>query len=80
MAKAKKSCTVSLRRFKTRRGKVVTFRGRSGGDSARGGKCAHKARRKTHQMKLIGAAGRACARVAKPGSKKNIACLKAKFR
>ena len=78
-SKKSRGCAPTAIRFRTKRGKVVTFRGRPGGDSKHGGKCVHKKRRVTPQMRAIAAAGRACARVAKPGTKRNISCLKSKF-
>jgi hypothetical protein len=77
--KASRGCAPTAIRFKTKRGKTVSFTGRPGGDSKHGGKCAHKRRPRTPQMRAIAAAGRACARVGKPGTKRNIACLRAKF-
>lgn len=74
-----RGCAPTRVSFRTKRGKVVSFTGRPGGDKAHGGKCVHKRRPRTPQMRLIAAAGRACARVAKPGTKRNISCLKSKF-
>jgi hypothetical protein len=78
-SKKSRGCSPIRISFRTKRGKAVSFTGRGGGDKKHGGKCAHKARPRTPQMRLIAAAGRACARVAKPGTKRNIACLKSKF-
>ena len=74
-----RGCSPSRISFRTKRGKTVSFVGRGGGDKKHGGKCAHKARKRTPQMRAIAAAGRACARVGRPGTKRNISCLRSKF-
>ncbi len=58
------SCTVKLIRFKTKRGKVVEFRGRPGGMTTAGGVCAPKHRSTAHLRTFKSAfksAVRACA-------------------
>ena len=67
MARHKKSsrgsCTVTTIRFKTKRGKVVEFRGRPGGMTSAGGECKPKHRSTTHlrPYKLaLAKAARAC--------------------
>jgi len=42
------SCTPKMIRFKTKRGKVVEFRGRPGGMTTAGGVCAPKRRSTAH--------------------------------
>ncbi len=83
MAKHSKSCAVQTIRFKTSRGRVVSFRGRPGGDSKADGKCAHKARKFAPEAKRaqrqIAAAGRKCAKQGRPGSAGNKACLRKFF-
>lgn len=73
-------CSVSLIRFKTKRKKQVSFRGRAGGQKKNGGDCENKKRKVTAHMRAIGKAGKACAKVGKPGSARNAACLRAKFK
>ena len=80
MAKRIKTCAPKPIRFKTRRGRWVSFTGRSGGQIKNGGKCSNKARRKTAWMRTVGKAGKACARKGRPGTRTNTACLKAKLR
>lgn len=80
MAKRIKSCAPKNIRFKTKRGRTISFTGRSGGQIKNGGKCSNKARRKTAWMRTVGKAGKACARLARPGTGKNVACLKSKLR
>lgn len=72
-------CSKKTIRFKTRRGKTVSFTGRPGGDSKNGGACPHKARKRTPQMRAIAAAGRACKKAGRPGTAKNIACIRKHF-
>lgn len=74
---SKKSCTPGIVRFRTKRGKVISFKGRSGGQQKAGGTCSNKARRRTAWMRAFGKAGRACARKHKPGTKSMGACVKA---
>ena len=76
-----RSCTRKLIRIKTKRGRVVTFYGRKGGQTKAGGKCANKARRITAGQraarKAIAGAGRACRNIGHPGDKgRNTACVK----
>ncbi|MBP6479842.1 MAG: hypothetical protein KA310_03250 [Pseudomonadales bacterium] len=74
------SCAVKQIRIKTRRGKVVTFRGRPGGQKKNGGECSNKKRRITAHMRTVGRAGKKCAKKGRPGSKANAACLRAELR
>lgn len=77
--KKSRGCAPSRISFRTKRGKTVSFTGRPGGDKSNGGKCVHKRRPRTPQMRLIAAAGRACAKLGRPGTKRNISCLRGKF-
>jgi hypothetical protein len=79
MARKHRGCSPTTIRFKTKRGKTVQFKGRPGGDAKHGGKCSHHKRRRTPQMNAIAKAGRACKHQGRPGTKKNIACIRAQF-
>lgn len=81
MAKQEKSCTRKLIRIKTKRGRVITFMGRKGGQTKAGGKCANQARRVTAGQRAarraIAGAGRACRNIGKPGDGgRNTNCIK----
>ena len=57
------SCSVTAIRFKTRRGKTISFRGRRGGMTTAGGKCSPKVRRTGHLArwkKAMRSAARSC--------------------
>lgn len=75
-----KSCTPQTISFRTKRGKTVSFKGRSAGQQKAGGKCSNKKRRVTAWMRQIGRAGKACSKVAKPGTARNVSCIKGKLR
>lgn len=72
-------CTISTIKFKTKRGRPVSFRGRPGGQEKNGGTCGNKKRKVTPHMRAVGRAGKACAKVGKPGSSRNAACLRKKL-
>lgn len=69
-------CSVTSIKFKTKRGKTVQFRGRAGGQKKNGGDCGNKKRRVTSHMHAIGRAGKKCAKVGRPGTARNAACLR----
>ncbi len=79
MAKSK-GCSVQTISFKKKRGGKVVFKGRPGGQKKHGGVCENKARKRTPQMSAIARAGRACKKSGRPGTAKNIACVRAFFR
>lgn len=70
------SCAVKQIKFKTRRGKTITFKGREGGSAG----CGKKKRRVSGWSRTFGKIGRACAKVGKPGSARNVSCLRSKFK
>ena len=63
------ACTPTMIRFKTRRGKVVTFRGRPGGMKTAGGECKPKHRSTAH-LRPFKTAFKAAARACKHASHK----------
>lgn len=76
MAKSK-GCGTKRIRFKTRRGRVIEFTGRPGGQDA----CGKKRRKISAWAHKVGKIGKACARTAgRPGTARNAACLRTKIR
>lgn len=70
------SCSVKQIKFKTKRGKTVTFKGRPGGSAS----CGKKKRKVSSWSRTFGKIGKACSKVGKPGTSKNVACLRVKFK
>lgn len=69
-------CSKKQIKFRTRRGKTISFTGRPGGTA----QCGKKARKKSAWSRKFGQIGRACAKVGKPGTARNISCLRSKFK
>lgn len=81
MAKHKKSCTVHKISFKTKRGRRVTFHGRSGGQKRAGGICANKSdtagEKRVQRAFAKAARSKSCPK--RPGKRRG-ACVAAAFR
>lgn len=77
--KAAKGCGVQQIRFKTKRGRTVSFRGRPGGQTKAGGDCATKARHFSRSARLmqgaIRTAAKKCKGTGKVGSSRRTACV-----
>lgn len=78
MAKKSKGCGVQSIRFKTKRGKVVSFRGRPGGQKKNDGDCENKARRFSSEARAMQRAVRVAAKKCKGpvGGAKRTACTR----
>lgn len=79
MARHTKTCQLRTIHFKTKRGKSVVFRGRTGGQKSHGGICATKPDKpgEKRQQRIFGAAARKC-----HGRSRRVrnACVRAKLR
>ena len=76
MAKKSKGCGVQTIRFKTKRGRVVSFRGRPGGQEKNDGTCSNKARHFSSEARAMQRAVRVAAKKCKGpvGGKARTAC------
>ena len=85
MSKIVKSCKVTLRKFKTARGRPVQFMGRSAGSKTHGGECTPKAPSaavKAHRRDFAQVA-RKCARGIPKGKnfiKRQALCVKSQLK